>query len=66
MSGAKYNKEFITIKCEEIVHVAKELLAGELLQGERDCLDQLVPTLNIAAELFRQVAKSEEADNGGK
>lgn len=67
-SSVKYAKEALTIKCEELTKKAAELLdwdrfeetSGNLTQGERDCLEQLVPQLNIAAELFRQCAKNKE------
>lgn len=67
--SARYAKEVLTVKCEEIVAAAADMLdwdrfeetSGNLTQGERDCLEQLVPQLNIAAELFRQCAKDKGA-----
>ena len=67
--GSAFAKEALTIKCEEIVAAAAEMLdwdrfeetSGNLTQGERDCLETLIPQLNIAAELFRQCAKNKEA-----
>lgn len=67
-SSVKYAKEALTIKCEEIVAVAAEMLdwdkyretSGWLTQGERDCLEQLIPQVRIAAELFRQCSKNKE------
>lgn len=66
--GSAFAKEALTIKCEEIVAAAAEMLdwdrfeetSGNLTQGERDCLEALIPQLRVAAELFRQCAK-----NGG-
>jgi hypothetical protein len=67
--GSAFAKEALTIKCEEIVAAAAEMLdwdkfeetSGNLTQGERDCLETLIPQLNIAAELFRQCAKNKGA-----
>lgn len=67
-SSVKYAKEALTIKCEELVTQAAELLgwdkfeetSGDLTQGERDCLEQLIPQVRIAAELFRQCSKNKE------
>lgn len=67
-SSGKYAKEALTIKCEELTRKAAELLdwdkfeetSGNLTRGERDCLEQLIPHVRIAAELFRQCAKNKE------
>ena len=71
-SSVKYAKEALTIKCEEIVTAAAEMLdwdifedtSGNLTQGERDCLEQLIPQVRIAAELFRQCSKNKETVDG--
>jgi hypothetical protein len=71
-SSVKYAKEALTIKCEELTRKAAEMLdwdrfeetSGNLTQGERDCLEQLIPQVRIAAELFRQCSKNKEADDG--
>lgn len=68
----KYAKETLTIKCEELTRKAAELLdwdrfaetSGNLTQGERDCLEHLIPQVRIAAELFRQCSKNKETGNG--
>lgn len=70
-ASVKYAKETLTIKCEELTRKAAEILgwdrfvetSGNLTQGERDCLEQLIPQVRIAAELFRQCSKSEETGN---
>ena len=70
--GSAYAKEALTIKCEELCSQAAEMLdwdrfeetSGNLTQGERDCLETLIPQLNIAAELFRQCAKNKETGDG--
>ena len=70
--GSAFAKEALTIKCEEIVAAAAEMLdwdkfeetSGNLTQGERDCLEQLIPQVRIAAELFRQCSKNKETGNG--
>ena len=67
LSTVKYAKESITVKCEELSQQACAMLDwdkfrethGNLTQGERDCLEQLIPSLHIAAELFRQCSKNE-------
>ena len=67
-SSVKYAKEALTIKCEELVTQVAEMLSwdkfeetsGDLTQGERDCLEQLIPQVRIAAELFRQCSKNKE------
>ena len=72
MAKLRYSKELFTAQCEEVVAVAAEMLdgdgfgdtSGSLTQGERACLEQLVPQLNIAAELFRQCAKNKEGSDG--
>lgn len=66
-----YAKETLTITCEELTRKAAEMLdwdkfaetSGNLTQGERDCLEQLLPQVRIAAELFRQCSKEKEANN---
>jgi len=71
-SSVKYAKEALTIKCEELVTQVAEMLSwdkfeetsGNLTQGERDCLMQLIPQVRIAAELFRQCSKNKETDDG--
>lgn len=71
-SSVKYAREALTIKCEEIVAAATEMLdwdrfketSGNLTQGERDCLEQLIPQVRIAAELFRQCSKNKETSDG--
>lgn len=68
-TGVKFAKEALTIKCEELVTQVAEMLgwdmfeetSGNLTQGERDCLEQLIPQIRIAAELFRQCSKNKEA-----
>lgn len=70
--GSAYAKEALTVKCEELVAQAAEMLdwdtfeetSGSLTSGERVCLEALVPQLKIAAELFRQCAKNGEANDG--
>lgn len=70
--GSAYAKEALTIRCEELCGQAAEMLdwdrfeetSGNLTSGERACLKALVPQLKIAAELFRQCAKSKEDSNG--
>lgn len=71
--GSAFAKEALTAKCEEIAAAAVEMLdwdkfeetSGNLTQGERDCLERLIPQMRIAAELFRQCAKKDkEADDG--
>lgn len=70
--GSAFAKEALTIKCEELVAAAAEMLdwdkfketSGNLTQGERACLEALVPQLKIAAELFRQCAKNKEENDG--
>lgn len=70
-SSVKYAKETLTITCEELTRKAAELLewdklketSGNLTQGERDCLEQLLPQVRIAAELFRQCSKKKEVNN---
>ena len=72
-ASVKYAKETLTITCEELTKKASEMLdwdkfketSGNLTQGERDCLEQLLPQVRIAAELFRQCSKKKET-NGGK
>ena len=67
-SSVKYAKETLTIKCEELISKAAEILewdvfeetSGNLTQGERDCLEQLLPQVRVAAELFRQCSKNKE------
>lgn len=64
-ASVKYAKEALTITCEELTKKAAEMLdwdkfketSGNLTQGERDCLEQLLPQVRIAAELFRQCPK---------
>lgn len=71
-SSVKYAKEALTTKCEELTRRASEMLdwdkleetSGNLTQGERDCLEQLLPQVRIAAELFRQCSKNKETGNG--
>lgn len=71
-SSVKYAKEALTTKCETVAEAAAEMLdwdrfeetSGNLAQGERDCLEQLIPQVRIAAELFRQCAKNKEANDG--
>ena len=70
-SSVKYAKEALTIKCEELAGKASEMLdwdrfeetSGNLTQGERDCLEQLLPQVRIAAELFRQCSKNKEEND---
>lgn len=70
-SSVKYAKESLTVACEELIRKASEMLdwdkfketSGNLTQGERACLEQLLPQVSVAAELFRQCAKEKEADN---
>ena len=71
-SSVKYAKEALTIKCEELVTQVAEMLSWDkfeetsenLTQGERDCLEQLIPQVRIAAELFRQCSKNKETGDG--
>jgi len=71
-SAVKYAKEALATKCEELVTQVAEMLdwdkfeetSGNLTQGERDCLEQLIPQVRIAAELFRQCSKNKEANDG--
>lgn len=61
-----YSKELVTVWCERLVKAASDLLATRLFdetsdvltQGEKICLEQLIPQLNITAELFRQCSKN--------
>ena len=70
-ASVKYAKEALTITCEELTRMAAELLdwdklkktSGNLTQGERDCLEQLLPQVRIAAELFRQCSKKNETND---
>lgn len=70
-ASVMYVKEALTIKCEELTKKAAEMLdwdrfeetSGNLTQGERDCLEQLIPQVRIAAELFRQCSKNKEAND---
>lgn len=70
-SSVTYAKEILTSKCEAIARKAAEMLdwdnsektSGNLTQGERDCLEQLLPQVRIAAELFRQCSKDKETNN---
>ena len=63
-----YAKESLTTTCEELTRKAADKLnwdkfeetSGNLTQGERDCLEQLLPQVRIAAELFRQCSKRKE------
>ena len=69
---AKYAKESLTITCEGLAKKASEMLgwdkvkemSGNLTQGERDCLEQLLPQVRIAAEIFRQCSKKKETNDG--
>jgi hypothetical protein len=71
-ASVRYAKEALTITCEELTRKASERLdwdkfeetSGNLTQGERDCLEQLLPQVRIAAELFRQCSKNKETGNG--
>lgn len=71
-ASVKYAKEALTITCEELTRRAAELLdwdklkktSGNLTLGERDCLEQLLPQVRIAAELFRQCSKKKETNDG--
>lgn len=71
-ASVKYAKETLTITCEELTKKASEMLdwdkfketSGNLTQGERDCLEQLLPQVRIAAELFRQCSKKKETNDG--
>lgn len=64
----EYAKESLTITCEELTRKASEMLdwdkfeetSGNLTQVERDCLEQLLPQVRIAAEVFRQCSKNKE------
>jgi hypothetical protein len=68
----EYAKESLTITCEELTRKATEMLdwdkseetSGNLTQVERDCLEQLLPQVRIAAEIFRQCSKNKETGNG--
>lgn len=72
-TSVKYAKEALTITCEELTRKSAEMLdwdnfaetSGNLTQGERDCLEQLLPQVRVAAELFRQCSKNKEENNGG-
>ncbi len=72
-ASAAYAKEAITVKCEELVGKAVGILdwdkfeetSGNLTQGERDCLEQLIQHARIAAELFRQCSNDKEENDGG-
>lgn len=67
-----YVKESLTITCEELTKKAAEMLdwdkfeetSGNLTQVERDCLEQLLPQVRIAAEIFRQCSKDKEENDG--
>jgi hypothetical protein len=68
----EYAKESLTVTCEELTRKATEMLdwdkseetSGNLTQVERDCLEQLLPQVRIAAEIFRQCSKNKETGNG--
>lgn len=68
----EYAKESLTSTCEELTKKASELLnwykfketSGNLTQVERDFLEQLLPLVRKAAEVFRQCSKNKEVNDG--
>lgn len=60
MPNLKYEKEHVTILCEQLTDRLQWLTgSGGLASAELDCIRTLLPQLNIAAALFRQCAEKE-------